>query len=165
MIIEWLDAHSGAVQAIATIVLVAITAYYAWTSRSLVQQTRQTLQASSRNTLQSRLDHISDVLIREPGLFARLDDPTATGEEEDTRFHVCSMFLGVLEEAYQQFRFEHSMTRDDWSAWQATADNFLPKTYVVGYWRRVQGTFEPNFRRFVNQRLARAGIESQRPTA
>src|SRR6516225_9950807 len=103
VIIEWLDAHSGAVQAIATIVLVAITAYYAWTSRSLVQQTRQTLQASSRNTLQSRLDHISDVLIREPGLFARLDDPTATGEEEDTRFHVCSMFLGVLEEAYQQF--------------------------------------------------------------
>jgi hypothetical protein len=165
MIIEWLDAHSGAVQAIATIVLVAITAYYAWNSRSLVAQTRATLQATARSTLQSRLDRISEVFIREPGLFARLDDPDATGEEEDTRFHVCSMFLGVLEEAYQQFSDEHSMTRDDWSAWQATADSFLPKTYVVGYWRRVQHTFEPNFRRFVNQRLAGAGIESRTPTA
>jgi hypothetical protein len=157
MLIEWLDAHSGAVQAIATIVLVAITAYYAWTSRALVNQTRATLQATARSTLQSRLDNISEVFIREPGLFAALDDPQATGEEEDTRFHVCGMFLGVLEEAYQQFRFEHSMTRDDWSAWQATADHFLPKTYVAGYWRRVQDTFEPNFRRFVNQRIASRG--------
>jgi hypothetical protein len=165
VIIEWLDAHSGAVQAIATIVLVAITAYYAWTSRSLVQQTRATLRASARNTLQSRLDHVSEVFIREPGLFVLLDDPAATGEEQDTRFHVCGMFLGVLEEAYQQFSDEHSMTRDDWSAWQATADSFLPKTYVVGYWRRVQRTFEPNFRRFVNQRLANARIEGRTPGA
>ena len=165
MIIEWLDAHSGAVQAIATIVLVGITAYYAWTSRSLVNQTRATLQATARNTLQSRLDRISEVFIREPGLFAALDDPEATGDEEDTRFHVCGMFLGVLEEAYQQFSFEHSMTRDDWSAWQATADHFLPKTYVMGYWRRVQDTFEPNFRRFVNRRLDRAETQSRTPTA
>jgi len=150
---DWLDTHSVSVQALATLVLVAITAYYAWASRSLVRETRTTLQASARATLQARLDRISEVFIREPNLFARLDDPAATGEEQDARFHICTMFIGVLEEAFLQFTFEHSMTRDDWGAWQATADAILPKTYVAGYWRRFQNTYEPSFRRFVNDRL------------
>ena len=49
---DWLDTHSVSVQALATLVLVAITAYYAWASRSLVRETRTTLQASARATLQ-----------------------------------------------------------------------------------------------------------------
>jgi hypothetical protein len=150
---DWLDSHSGSVQAVATLVLVILTGYYAWASRLLVRETRTSLQAAARNTLQARLDRISEIFIREPQLFAQLDESTATGLEEDTRFHVSNMFIGVLEEAFMQFTYEHSMTADDWSAWQATADTFLPKRYVIGYWARVQHTFEPSFRRFVNARM------------
>src|SRR5262245_28107228 len=35
---EWLDTHAGSVQAIATLVLVALAAYYAWASRALVPE-------------------------------------------------------------------------------------------------------------------------------
>jgi hypothetical protein len=156
---DWLDAHSAGVQAVATLVLVIITAYYAWTSRALVRETRVTLRATARSTLQARLDRISEIMIRDPHLFASLDDEFATGEEQDARFHVCSMFIGVLEEAFMQFTYERSMSRDDWSAWQATADAFLPRRYVTGYWHRAQPTFEPAFRRFVNDRLgSRASV-------
>ena len=36
---EWLDTHAGSVQAIATLVLVGLTGYYAWASRALVRET------------------------------------------------------------------------------------------------------------------------------
>jgi hypothetical protein len=160
---DWLDSHAGSVQAVATMVLVVLTAYYAWASQLLVRETRTTLRAAARSTLQARLDRISELFIREPHLFAHLDDPMASGEEEDARFHICNMFLGVLEEAFTQFTFEHSMTADDWSAWQATADMFLPRRYVTGYWERTQHTFEPSFRRFINDRI-RATASTPRPS-
>ena len=153
---EWLDTHAGSVQAIATLVLVALTGYYAWASRALVRETRTTLQASARATLQARLDRIGEILIREPDLFRALDDPDASGEEEDARFHVANMFLSILEEAHTQYVIERSMPGDDWSAWEATADHFLKRQYIAGYWRRVNHTFEPSFRRFVDARLATA---------
>jgi hypothetical protein len=154
LIIDWLDAHAGGVQAVATVVLVVLTAYYAWASRALVRETRTTLQAGARATLQARLDRISEISIHDPTLFNKLDDASATGQEQDARFHLCNMFLGIMEEAYMQFAQEHSMTADDWSAWQATADVFLPRPYVRKYWDRVQNTYEPSFRRFVNERMA-----------
>jgi hypothetical protein len=150
---DWLDSHSGSVQAVATLVLVVLTAYYAWASRALVRETRTTLQAASRGTLQARLDRISEIFIREPTLFARLDEDLTTGQEGDARFHITGMFLGVLEEAFMQYTFEHSMTPDDWGAWQATADTFLAKRYVVSYWQKAQRTFEPSFRQFLNSRM------------
>jgi hypothetical protein len=139
-------------------VLVVITAYYAWATRALVRETHVSLQAAARATLQQRLDRISEICIREPGLFSLLEDETATGEEQDSRFHIANMFLGVLEEAHMQYRMEGSMAPDDWSAWVATADTFLPKPYVVRYWRRVSRTFEPSFQRFVNERLEAAQL-------
>jgi hypothetical protein len=151
--LEWIDAHSAAVVAAATIVLVAITGYYSWATRALVRETHTSLQAAARATLQQRLDRISEICIHNPGLFALLDEPTATGEEQDARFHIANMFLGILEEAHVQYRLEHSMSADDWSAWVATADTFLPKYYIRQYWRRVARTFEPSFQRFVNDRL------------
>ena len=150
---DWLDSHSGSVQALATLVLVVVTGYYAWTTRALVRETDVTLKSAARATLQARLDHISEIFIREPQLFMALDDDTATGEEQDPRFHITNMFLGVLEEAYMQFALERTMTADDWSAWEATADSFLPRRYVRGYWQRIQNTYEPSFRRYVNDRL------------
>ena len=81
-----------------------------------------------------------------------MDDETATGDEQDARFHIANMFLGVLEEAYMQHSLERSMTDDDWSAWVATADVFLPKVYIVRYWQRVAPTFEPGFQRFIAER-------------
>jgi hypothetical protein len=150
---EWLDTHAGSVQAIATLVLVAITGYYAWASRALVRETRTTLQASARATLQSRMDRLSEILIREPDLFRQLDDPAASGEEEDGRFHLANIFLSVIEEAHTQFTIERSMPQEDWSAWEATAEVFLKRRYIEGYWRRVHHTFEPSFRRFVDARM------------
>ena len=35
---------------------------------------------------------------------------TATGEEEDGRFHLANMFLGVLEEAHTQHAIERTMS-------------------------------------------------------
>jgi hypothetical protein len=99
------------------------------------------------------MDRISEICIRHPNLFALLDDPTSTGEEQDGRFHIANMFLGVLEEAHMQYSIERSMSAEDWSAWVATADFFLPKHFVVGYWQRVSRTFEPGFQRFVNERI------------
>jgi hypothetical protein len=153
---DWLDSHSGSVQALATLVLVALTAFYAWTTRSLVRETRNTLQAAARATLQARLDRISEIAIREPSVFTLLDDPNSTGDERDGRFHIANMFLGVLEEAHMQFRQDRSMTADDWSAWQATADIFLPKPFIERYWLQVHQTFEPSFQRFVEERIAAA---------
>jgi hypothetical protein len=151
---DWLDSHSGSVQAAATLVLVVLTAYYAWTSRALVRETRMTLQAAARSTLQARLDRISEICIREPSLFTLLDDVDATGEEQDARFFLANMFLGVLEEAHTQYRMDRSMSADDWSAWEATADTFLPRPYIIRYWQRAQRTYEPAFQRFVESRIA-----------
>ena len=155
--LEWLDSHSGSIVAASTLVLVAVTAYYAWTTAKLVRETHTSLQAAARATLQQRLDNLSGLLIQHPGLFQALDETDATGGEQDARFHVANMFLGVLEEAHTQFNMERSMSPDDWSAWSATADTFLTKTYVRGYWRRVAHTFEPAFRRFVDERLRSLG--------
>jgi hypothetical protein len=156
-VLDWLDTHSGSVLAAANFILVIVTACYAWTTRALVRETHITLQAGARATLQARLDRISEICIHEPTLFAQLDDDTATGEEQDARFHIANMFLGVLEEAHVQYRIEQSMSAGDWSAWEATADAFLPKRYVVRYWQRVAETFEPGFQRFVNERIRAAG--------
>jgi len=157
-VLDWIDTHSAAVAAASTVVLVAITAYYAWATRALVQETHFSLQAAARATLQQRLDRISEICIHEPGLFTLLDDENATGEEKDGRFHIANMFLGVLEEAHMQYRTERSMSPEDWGAWVATADTFLPRPYIVRYWRRVARTFEPNFQRFVNERLEAAQL-------
>ena len=154
--LEWLDAHAGSAGAVSTVVLVVVTAYYAWTTRALVRETHITLQGSARATLQERMDRISTLCIQQPELFPLLDDEAATGREQDGRFHIANMFLGVLEEAHMQYRSERSMSAEDWSAWVATADTFLPKPFIVRYWRRVAPTFEAGFRRFVDERLRAA---------
>jgi hypothetical protein len=153
--LDWLDTHSATVAAASTIILVAVTAYYAWTTRALVRETHISLQANARSTLQQRLDRISEILIHNPQLFSGLDEEPSD-EQYDGRFHIASMFLGVLEEAHVQYRLERSMTADDWGAWVATADTFLAKVYIQSYWRRVAPTFEPGFRRFVNERMEAA---------
>jgi hypothetical protein len=157
---DWLDSHSGSVQAMATLVLVALTGYYAWASQALVRETHTTLQATARATLQARLDRLSVVFIQDPQLFEILDDPNCTGEEMDARFHIANIFLGVLEEAHLQYTLEHSMSADDWGAWQATADSFLQRRYFAGYWRRVHPTYEPSFQRFIEGRLRAAAERS-----
>ena len=157
--LDWLDTHSGSVLAAATFILVGVTTYYAWTTRALVRETHSSLQAGARATLQARMDRISEICIREPQLFALLDDISATGEEQDARFHVANMLLGVLEEAHLQYRLEKSMSADDWSAWEATADAFLSKHYVARYWQRAAPTFEPGFQRFVNDRVGALGVK------
>ena len=157
---EWLDAHAGSVQAIATLVLMALTAYYAWASRALVRETRTTLQASARATLQGRLDRLSEILIRDPDLLRSLDEPTATGAEEDARFPLAGMMLSIIEEAHIQYAIERSMTAGDWAAWVATADNFMKRRYVAGYWRRARPTFEPSFQRFADARLGDGDVSA-----
>jgi len=152
-VLDWLDTHSGSVVAAATFVLVVVTAYYAWTTRALVRETHTSLQAGARATLQARMDRISEICIREPNLFPLLDDETATGEEQDGRFHLANMFLGVLEEAHMQHTLERSMSDDDWTAWEATAEIFLPRPYIARYWQRVARTFEPGCQQFVNELL------------
>ena len=154
--LEWLDAHAGSMGAMSTIVLVAVTAYYAWTTRALVRETRTTVRAAARATLQERMDRISAMCIQQPSLFSLLDDEASTGDEQDGRFFLANMFLGVLEEAHMQYELERSMTPEDWTAWVATADAFLPRPFVARYWQRVSATFEPGFQRFVNERI-RAG--------
>ena len=154
--LEWLDAHAGSMGAVSTIVLVAVTAYYAWTTRALVRETRTTMRAAARATLQERMDRISAMCIQQPSLFPLLDDEAATGDEQDGRFFLANMFLGVLEEAHMQYELERSMTDEDWTAWVATADAFLPRPFVARYWQRVSATFEPGFQRFVNERIRAA---------
>jgi hypothetical protein len=155
---DWLDAHAGSVQAVATLVLVGITAYYAYASRAQVREARMMLQATARATLQDRMDRLSEILIREPNLFDLLDDPTATGAEQDARFHIANMFLSILEEAHTQWHLERSMPEDDWRAWVATADLLLNRRFMSGYWRRVHDTYEPSFQRFVGERLRHVGL-------
>jgi hypothetical protein len=45
------------------LVLVGLTAYYAWASRALVRETRAALGSPVRATLQARMDKISELLI------------------------------------------------------------------------------------------------------
>jgi hypothetical protein len=153
-VLEWFETHDGTVLAVATLVLVIVTGWLAWTTRALVRESHTTLQAGARATLQARMDRISEICIREPNLFPLLNDKTATGEEEDGRFHLANMFLGVLEEAHTQHTVERSMSDEDWSAWVATAEVFLPRHFIVRYWERVARTFEPGFQRFVNEQIA-----------
>ena len=156
IVTDWLDAHAGAVQAVATLVLVVLTGYYAWASRALVRETRATLKASARMTLQSRLDRLTEIMIDDPTLFAKLDEATSTGEEQDARFHIANMFLSILEEAHIQYNDDHSMTQTDWDAWVATSDNLLRRRYIIGYWRRVHPTYNAAFQGFVNERMRRS---------
>jgi hypothetical protein len=158
-VLEWFEAHDGTVLALATLILVIVTGWLAATTRALVSESHTTLQAAARATLQARMDRISEICIREPNLFPMLNDRTATGMEEDGRFHLSNMFLGVLEEAHIQHAIEHSMSDEDWSAWVATAEVFLPRYYVMRYWERAARTFEPAFQRFVNEQIAAAGTE------
>jgi hypothetical protein len=159
---DWLDAHAGGVQALATLVLVVLTGYYAWASRALVHETRATMKATARMTLQSRLDRITEILINDPTLFQTMDDETATGDEQDSRFHVANMFVSILEEAHTQYSDEHSMTAADWDAWVATCDYFMRRRYFAIYWRRVHPTYNAGFQRFVEQRLAEGpGVRGQ----
>jgi hypothetical protein len=151
---DWLDAHDGSLLAVATLILVVVTGYYAWVTRGLVRETRTALLASSRATLQSRMDRVSEILIQQPELFDLLDDPNATGQENDARFHLANMFLAILEEAHTQYAIDHSMPADDWSAWAAMGDTLLERRYMTGYWRRASHTYEPAFQRFVDSRLA-----------
>jgi hypothetical protein len=156
---NWLDAHAGGVQAVATLVLVVLTGYYAWASRALVRETRTTLRATARMTLQSRLDRISEILVHDPTLFKSLDDDA--GDEQDARFHVVNMFLSVLEEAHTQYTEEKSMTEADWDAWVATCEVFLQRRYVITYWQRVHSTYNIAFQRFVHQRLNASAAPSR----
>src|SRR4030081_2619915 len=128
---DWLDSHSGSVQALATLVLVGLTGYYAWVTRSLVRETRTMLLAAARATLQARMDRMSEMLIDKPELFKSLDE--AGGPEFDARFFFANMFLGILEEAHTQWAVEKTMPDEDWSAWAATADSFLGRPYFRGY--------------------------------
>ena len=154
VLLEWFDTHDGTVLALATLVLVMVTGWLAWTTRALARESHTTLQAAARATLQARMDRISEICINQPTLFPMLDDETATGEEEDARFHLANMFLGVLEEAHTQHAIEGSMSDEDWGAWVATAEVFLPRVFMVRYWARVNRTFEPAFQRFVNEQIA-----------
>ncbi len=154
--LDWFEAHDGTVLAVATLVLVIVTGWLAWTTRLLVRESHTTLQADARATLQARMDRISEICIEQPSLFALLDDEASTGDEQDGRFHLANMFLGVLEEAHTQHALEKTMSDEDWSAWVATAEVFLPRRFVVRYWERVARTFEPAFQRFVNEQIASA---------
>ncbi|HLY64938.1 MAG TPA: hypothetical protein VKU60_05340 [Chloroflexota bacterium] len=151
--LEWLDAHAGSVQAFATLVLVIITAYYAWTSRAQVRATQATLQATARMTLQGRLDRVSELLLDHPELFRRLDDPEATGAEKDERFHLANILVGVLEEAYVQHHVEGSMPAEEWRAWEATLDGLMGRRYLAGYWRLSRGSFGESFTRYLDERI------------
>jgi hypothetical protein len=150
---DWLDAHSGSVQAMATLVLVLLTAYYAWASRALVRETHATLQATARMTLQGRLDRISELFLRDPELFDTLDHPEATGLEQDRRFHVANMLLAVLEEAYTQHEIDGAMSDEDWRAWVATLDTLMHRRYLNAYWQHAREHYSAPFRRFVDARL------------
>ena len=52
--IDWLDAHSGTVQAITTIVLAIITAYYAWQTHGQVKAAEDQAKASREAVLASQ---------------------------------------------------------------------------------------------------------------
>lgn len=45
----WLDVHSGAVQAVLAFILIAITACYAWLTKSLVKQAETSADAAKRS--------------------------------------------------------------------------------------------------------------------
>ena len=151
---EWLDSHAGSVQAVGTLVLVLITAYYAWFSRALVQQTRTSLQATARTTLQARLDRISEILVEHPELSDWLDRPATDGDDEpDGVFQVAHMLWAVLEEAHTQYTIERSMPEEDWRAWAATIDRFLQRPYLASQWPRAAPLYGDSFRQYVDDRL------------
>jgi len=150
---EWLDAHAGSVQAIATLVLIAITGYYAWYARNQVRETHATLLATARLSLQARLDRVSELFIDHPDLWRRLDE--ADGDDEvDGRFHVANLLVAVLEEAHTQYAVEHSMAEHDWRAWANTTDLLMRRPYLRRYWERVRPTYNALFARFIDERLA-----------
>ena len=150
---DWLDAHAGSVQAVATFALIALTAYYAWFTRALVRETHATLQANARLTLQARLDRISELFLRDPELFSSLDQPEATGLEQDRRFHVANMLVAVLEEAYTQHEVDGAMSEDDWGAWVVTMDSMMQRRYLNAYWQQVRQHYGAGFREFVDKRV------------
>ena len=153
---EWLDAHAGSVQAVATFALIALTAYYAWFTRALVRETHASLQATARLTLQGRLDRVSELFLQDPDLFNSLDHPGSTGLEQDRRFHVANMLVAVLEEAYTQHEVDGAMSEDDWGAWVVTLDSMMQRRYMSAYWQQVRQHYGASFRNFVDRRLQRA---------
>ena len=150
---EWLDAHAGSVQALATFVLVLLTAYYAWAARALVAETRAALLASARTTLQARLDRISELLIEHPDVSRGFDDPAATIDNQEARFHVANMMFAVFEEAHTQYLLEQAMPEEDWQAWQATVERMFNRPYLRQVWKHVGPMYSASFRRFMDEQL------------
>ncbi|MBV9120939.1 MAG: hypothetical protein JOZ39_09540 [Chloroflexi bacterium] len=150
---EWLDLHAGSVQAFATLVLVVITAYYAWASRAMVREARANLQSTARLTLQDRLNRVSELFLEHPDLYASLCDPAATGKEHDQRFHIANLLVAVFEEAYVQHHLEHSMSREDWRAWRTTISGLMRLPYLMGYWEQVRHAYGASFANFVENEL------------
>ena len=132
--------------------LVFLTGYYAWASRALVRETRATLLATTRMTLQARLDRVSELFIDHPELWRGMDDP-GEGDEYDGRFHLANVLVSVLEEAHTQYAFERSMSEEDWQAWTATTDLLMRRAFLRRYWERVRPTYNARFVAFVDQRL------------
>jgi hypothetical protein len=150
---EWLDAHAGSVQAVATLVLLLLTGYYAWFTRGLVRETHASLQATARTTLQGRLDRISELLIEHPDVSRGLDEPDGADDVRDGRFHIAGMLVAVLEEAHTQYMIEHTMPDEDWNAWVVTIDRLIRRPYLLTHWRAVAPMYGESFRRFVDERL------------
>jgi hypothetical protein len=148
---DWLDAHAGSVQALATFALILLTAYYAWFTRALVRETHASLQATARLTLQGRLDRISELFLRDPELWDGLDRDD--GQQRDRRFHLANMLVAVLEEAYTQHEIDAAMSDEDWRAWVATLDALMQRRYLIGYWQQVREHYGESFRRFVDARV------------
>ncbi|MBV8085616.1 MAG: hypothetical protein JO247_12465 [Chloroflexi bacterium] len=150
---DWLDVHAGSVQAFATLVLVVITAYYAWVTRAQVRETRRTLQSTARMTLQDRLDRVMELFVSDPDLFDSLAAAESTGTERDRRWWVSNLLLAVLEEAYLQHYVDHTMPAQEWHAWEQTLDSVMGLQYVAGYWRNTGRGFNESFASFLDARL------------
>jgi hypothetical protein len=150
---EWLDAHAGGIQALATLVLVVITAYYAWVTRLLVRETRATLLSSARLTLQGRMNRISELLLQNPDLSRSLDEPTTTVDVQEARFHVATMMLAIFEEAFTQHQIDHAMSDEDWRAWRTTIDLMFRRAYMRPLWEHSGPTYGASFRRFMDELL------------
>jgi hypothetical protein len=83
-----------------------------------------------------------------------MDDPNATGDEKDVRFHLASILVGVLDEAYVQHHVEHPMSPEEWRAWESTIDALMRRQYLARYWQLSRGGFNESFTRYLDERLA-----------
>ena len=119
------------------------------------------ISAASYASVLTRLDTINQILIGNPELYERLNDPYPIDEDTgrrrdprklaDSRCHLMDMILTLFEQAYYQGAVYRYLNKDVWNAWRRTAKQIMALAFADGYWLEMRQEYPTPFTKFIDE--------------